>query len=241
MANLTYSTTLPQRKALIKSQQLKTLFTDIRTFANTFVPSVSGGAQYQSLLVNSGLNGFDLGHVLRSDGAVSLTGTGSLASQDLLVYDGSNFTRLAKGANQSISYIDGSGNLAYLPVGSNGQGLQVSGGVLTWASVASNPTPSIINSSSTLVANSFNIVDPSAGSITLDLPASPATTLKPIFLVPDENSWDTDNWTLDGNGTNIIQVNDDGSKETAAATITMDADIPVAIYFAGTNYIMVRF
>lgn len=221
MANLTYSTTLPQRKALIKSQQLRTLFTDLSTFANTFFPNVSGGAQYQSLLINSGLNGFDLSHVLRADGAVNFSDVSNLAQGDILYYNGTNITRLGAGSAGQVLQTNG--------VGSNP----------TWVSVSGAANVSTLTTNSTLAGNNIYLVDPSAGSITHSLPSTASATMKPIKLIPDGvNSWEDDNWTLDGNGNNIIVLNADGSVEAAAASIDVTANVPMTVYCNGTQYIV---
>lgn len=221
MANLTYSTSLPQRKALIKSQQLRTLFTDIRTFTNTFIPDVAGGAQYQSLLVNSGLNGFDLSHVLRADGAVNFSGVSSLAQGDVLYFDGTNITRLGAGSSGEV-------------LSTNGAGANPS-----WISVSGAANVLTLTTSSTLAGNNIYLIDPSAGSITHNLPSTTSATMKPIKLIPDGvNSFEDNNWTLSGNGNNIIVLNADGSVEAAAATIDVTANVPMTVYCNGTQYIV---
>lgn len=227
MANLTYSTTLPQRKALIKSQQLRTLFTDLSTFANTFFPNVSGGAQYQSLLINSGLNGFDLSHVLRADGAVNLSDVSNLAQGDILYFNGTNITRLGAGSAGQV-------------LQTNGAGANPS-----WISVSGAPSTVQRSTSTTALSfvpvNTVNVIDSSAGSITHYLPDSPLSTQKLIkFLVDGVNSWEANNWTLNGNGNNIIVVNADGSVEAAAATVTISSNISFGVWFNGTQYVMER-
>ena len=63
--------------------------------------------------------------------------------------------------------------------------------------------------------------------------------MKPIKLIPDGvNSFEDNNWTLSGNGNNIIVLNADGSVEAAAATIDITANVPMAVYCNGTQYIV---
>lgn len=225
MANLTYSTTLPQRKALIKSQQLRTLFTDLSTFANTFIPDVAGGAQYQSLLVNSGVNGFNLSHVLRADGAVNLSDVSSLAQGDILYFNGTNITRLG--------------------VGSTGQFLQTNGAGAnpSWVSVSGAATVSEIapaNGSTTDLSNNVRyVVDASAGSITLRLPATVSDVTTAISIMCDGvNSFEGNNFTLSGNGNNIIVKNADGSYETPITSIDINTNADFNITKSGSNYIL---
>lgn len=229
MATFTFTTATPQEKAEIVSQQLRTLFSDIETYLQTInpegvsLPATSGGSQFQSLVLNVALNGFDLSHIVRADGAVNLSNVGSLTSQDLIYFDGTNLNRLAKGAD--------------------GTSLQVNSGNLSWQSVASVATPSLLTSSTTALSpipeNSINIIDPSAGSITHWLPATAIVSMKPIKFIPDGvNSWETTNWILNGNGNNIIVLNADGSVEAAAATIDVTANVPMTVYCNGTQYIV---
>lgn len=229
MAVFSFSGALPPEKGEITSSQLRDRFNDVNNY-NTAVnpegvslPATSGGSQFQSLVLNAALNGFDLSHVIRADGAVTLSNVASLTSQDLIYFDGTNLNRLAKGAD--------------------GTSLQVNSGNLSWQSVASVATPSLLTSSTTPLSpipeNSINIIDPSAGSITHWLPATAIVSIKAIKLIPDGvNSWETTNWTLNGNGNNIIVVNADGSVEAAAATIDITANVPMTVYCNGTEYIV---
>lgn len=239
MANLTYSTTLPQRKALIKSQQLRTLFTDLSTFANTFFPNVSGGAQYQSLLVNSGLTGFDLSHIIRSNVALEHDAGNGTANQALRS-DGDGTTSWTHVFRSNVDLEHDAGN------GSAGQVLQSDGdGTTSWTSVSGAPSTVQRSTSTTALSfvpvNTINVIDASAGSITHYLPDSPTSTQKLIkFLVDGVNSWEANNWTLNGNGNNIIVVNADGSVEAAAATVTISSNISFGVWFNGTQYVMER-
>lgn len=98
---------------------------------------------------------------------------------------------------------------------------------------------STVTTTSTLAGNNIYLVDPSAGSITLSLPSTASATMKPIKLIPDGvNSWETDNYTLSGNGNNIVVLNADGSVETAAATIDITSNVPMTVYCNGTQYIV---
>lgn len=225
MANLTYSTVKPQRKSLIKSNQLNTLFTDIETFANTFIPNVSGGAQYQSLLVNSGLNGFDLVHVLRADGAVNFSGVSSLAQGDILYFNGTNITRLGAGSAGEVLQTNGAG--------ANPSWVSVSG-----AATVSEIAPA--NGSTTDLSNNVRyVVDASAGSITLRLPATVADVTTAISVMCDGvNSFTDNNFTLSGNGNNIIVKNADGSYEVAATSIDINTNADFNITKSGSNYIL---
>lgn len=73
MATFDWSGALPQTKGKIISAQLTSRYGDIKTYLNTFnpggavLPDISAGAEYQGILINSGLNGFTMNHVLRSN------------------------------------------------------------------------------------------------------------------------------------------------------------------------------
>jgi hypothetical protein len=112
MAIFDYTTALPQFKSPITSQRLRTLYSDIKTHFNTFNPQGwtfpnTPASQYQTLLFGTG-SAFTLGHVFRSDGAVSFTGAGSLTTGDLIYYNGTNLTRIPDTfAQGDILYFNG--------------------------------------------------------------------------------------------------------------------------------------
>jgi len=121
--------------------------------------------------------------------------------------------------------------------GSSGDLLESQGdGTTDWqtSSAIGVASPSVKTTSTTSIApiaeNTINIIDSSAGSITHYLPTSPTSATKVMYFFPG-SSWDTDNWTLDGNGTNI----------SGSATQSIDTSAPFAIYHDGTDYEFVIF
>lgn len=178
--------------------------------SNLQFPDATASTQFTAMLLNAAKDGFDLTHVLRSDGAIQFFDSANLADQDLIYYDNGNsrFTRLAKGAD--------------------GTSLQLSGGNLIWATVASVPSPTSVTSDTTsgtpLAENTINVVT-GASVATLHLPTSPAVTMKPLYFFPAD-SWAANTWTLNGNGTNIA----------GAATQLINANSPFAVYYSGTQY-----
>lgn len=121
--------------------------------------------------------------------------------------------------------------------GSAGDLLESQGdGTTDWttSSAIGVATPAVKTTSTSsgtpLTENTFNIIDSSAGSIVHYLPSSPTSAMKPIYFAPG-SSWVTDNWTLNGNGTNI----------SGAATQTIDKSSPFAIYHDGTDFEFIIF
>lgn len=100
MATFNFSGSLPQTKALIASGQLRKRFNDIKdqlTATNpegVSLPATSSGAQHDALLLNSGLNGFELGKVLRSNVSLSHD-AGNGSSGQVLQSDGDGTTSWA--------------------------------------------------------------------------------------------------------------------------------------------------
>ncbi len=151
--------------------------------------------------------------------------------------DGSTNTEIAsKGYVGSVAFTAGN-----VPTGGTaGNWLEGNG---TWT----DPSPATVQRSTSTTAlsfvpvNTFNVIDPSAGSIVHYLPSTIVSTMKPIvFAVDGVNSWEDDNWTLNGNGNNIIVVNADGSTEAAAATIDITDNVSFKVWTNGTQYIMER-
>jgi hypothetical protein len=141
MAIFDYTTALPQFKSPITSQRLRTLYSDIKTHFNTFNPQGwtfpnTPASQYQTLLFGTG-SAFTLGHVFRSDGAVSFTGAGSLVQGDILYYNGTNLTRLGPGTAGQLLQTNGTGaNPSWqtaIPLTDGDKGdITVSASGLTW-------------------------------------------------------------------------------------------------------------
>jgi hypothetical protein len=141
MAIFDYTTALPQFKSPMTSQRLRTLYSDIKTHFNTFNPQGwtfpnTPASQYQTLLFGTG-SAFTLGHVFRSDGAVSFTGAGSLVQGDILYYNGTNLTRLGPGTAGQLLQTNGTGaNPSWqtaIPLTDGDKGdITVSASGLTW-------------------------------------------------------------------------------------------------------------
>lgn len=97
MATFDWTGSLPQTKSKIVSSQLRSRYGDVKTYLNTFnpggavLPDISGGTQYEALLVNSGLNGFDLTNVIRSNVALSHD-DGNGSAGEVLQSDGDGTT-----------------------------------------------------------------------------------------------------------------------------------------------------
>ncbi|NQY78953.1 MAG: hypothetical protein HRT47_01425 [Candidatus Caenarcaniphilales bacterium] len=79
-------------------------------------------------------------------------------------------------------------------------------------------------------------VNTSGGSITLHLPTS---FTKPIaFLVEDGSSWADNNFTINGNGTDIVVQNSDLTKLDPSATVSVVVDKSFMIYPGSTNRVL---
>lgn len=111
----------------------------------------------------------------------------------------------------------------------------------TW----SNPSPTVLeiapaNGSTTDLSNNVRyVVDASAGSITLRLPANVADVTTAISVMCDgANSFGDNNFTLSGNGNNIIVKNADGSYEAAVTSIDINTNADFNITKSGSNYIL---
>ena len=215
MAIFDYTTALPQFKSPITSQRLRTLYSDIKTHFNTFNPQGwtfpnTPASQYQTLLFGTG-SAFTLGHVFRSDGAVSFTGTGSLVQGDILYYNGTNLTRLGPGTAGQLLQTNGAGaNPSWqtaIPLTDGDKGdITVSASGLTWTIDPGVVTQSkmgftVVTRTTTANAtvNEYILADTSSAAWTLTFPAS-ANAGDKIFVVDLKNTFNTNNLTIARNG-----------------------------------------
>jgi hypothetical protein len=218
MAIFDYTTALPQFKSPITSQRLRTLYSDIKTHFNTFNPQGwtfpnTPASQYQTLLFGTG-SAFTLGHVFRSDGAVSFTGAGSLVQGDILYYNGTNLTRLGPGTAGQLLQTNGTGaNPSWqtaIPLTDGDKGdITVSASGLTWTIDPGVVTQSkmgftVVTRTTTANAtvNEYILADTSSAAWTLTFPAS-ANAGDKIFVVDLKNTFDTNNLTIARNGLKI--------------------------------------
>lgn len=218
MAIFDYTTALPQFKSPITSQRLRTLYSDIKTHFNTFNPQGwtfpnTPASQYQTLLFGTG-SAFTLGHVFRSDGAVSFTGAGSLVQGDILYYNGTNLTRLGPGTAGQLLQTNGAGaNPSWqtaIPLTDGDKGdITVSASGLTWTIDPGVVTQSkmgftVVTRTTTANAtvNEYILADTSSAAWTLTFPAS-ANAGDKIFVVDLKNTFDTNNLTIARNGLKI--------------------------------------
>lgn len=218
MAIFDYTTALPQFKSPITSQRLRTLYSDIKTHFNTFNPQGwtfpnTPASQYQTLLFGTG-SAFTLGHVFRSDGAVSFTGAGSLVQGDILYYNGTNLTRLGPGTAGQLLQTNGTGaNPSWqtaIPLTDGDKGdITVSASGLTWTIDPGVVTQSkmgftVVTRTTTANAtvNEYILADTSSAAWTLTFPAS-ANAGDKIFVVDLKNTFDTNNLTIARNSLKI--------------------------------------
>ena len=218
MAIFDYTTALPQFKSPISSQRLRTLYSDIKTHFNTFNPQGwtlpnTPASQYQTLLFGTG-SAFTLGHVFRSDGAVSFTGTSGLVQGDILYYNGTNLTRLGPGTAGQLLQTNGTGaNPSWqtaIPLTDGDKGdITVSASGLTWTIDPGVVTQSKMgftvvtrNTTANAAVNEYILADTSSAAWTLTFPAS-ANAGDKIFVVDLKNTFDTNNLTIARNGLNI--------------------------------------
>lgn len=172
--------------------------------------------------------------VTNGDLSLDPNGTGKIR-----YLDGSTDTEVAsKGYVQGVAFVAGN-----VPAGGTSSTYLRGDG--SWQAVAQIPLPTLRTSSTTALApiqeNTYNIVDSSAGSITHFLPTSATVSMRPIYFTPKSNqNWSTTNWTLDGNGDNIVVINSDGTKTAAVPSINMNADVNVMVYHDGTDFTVVR-
>lgn len=200
-----------------------TRFADIASWFD----SVTGSDGDKFLKLKSDRSAVEYVNGVSADGVVNLSDVSSLAQGDVLYFNGTNITRLGAGSAGQVLQTNGAG--------ANPSWISVSGAATTVQRSTSTSALSFVP------ANTVNVIDPSAGSITHYLPDSPTSTQKLIkFLVDGVNSWEANNWTLNGNGNNIIVVNADGSVEAAAATVTISSNISFGVWFNGTQYVMER-
>lgn len=236
MAIFDYTTALPQFKSPITSQRLRTLYSDIKTHFNTFNPQGwtfpnTPASQYQTLLFGTG-SAFTLGHVFRSDGAVSFTGAGSLVQGDILYYNGTNLTRLGPGTAGQLLQTNGTGaNPSWqtaIPLTDGDKGdITVSASGLTWTIDPGVVTQSkmgftVVTRTTTANAtvNEYILADTSSAAWTLTFPAS-ANAGDKIFVVDLKNTFDTNNLTIARNGKNIQGSATDLTVATERAGLTL--------------------
>ena len=198
-----------------------TRFADIASWFD----SVTGSDGDKFLKLKSDRSAVEYVNGVSADGVVNFSDVSNLAQGDILYYNGTNITRLG--------------------VGSTGQFLQTNGVSAnpSWASVTGAATVSEIapaNGSTTDLSNNVRyVVDASAGSITLRLPATVADVTTAISVMCDGvNSFADNNFTLSGNGNNIIVKNADGSYEAAATSIDINTNADFNITKSGSNYIL---
>jgi len=200
-----------------------TRFADIASWFD----SVTGSDGDKFLKLKSDRSAVEYVNGVSADGVVNFSDVSNLAQGDVLYFNGTNITRLGAGSAGEVLQTNGTG--------ANPSWISVSGAPNTVQRSTSTSALSFVP------ANTVNVIDSSAGSITHYLPDSPLSTQKLIkFLVDGVNSWEDNNWTLNGNGNNIIVVNADGSVEAAAATVTITNNISFGVWFNGTQYVMER-
>ena len=187
--------------------------------------AVSSGVANKFLKLNGAYDEVEYSHGVASDGVVSFSGVSSLAQGDILYFNGTNITRLGAGAVGQVLQTNGAG--------ANPSWISASG-----AATVSEIAP--VNGSTTDLANNVRyVVDASAGSITLRLPATVADVTTAISIMCDgSNSFEDNNFTLSGNGNNIIVKNADGSYEAPATSIDINTNADFNITKSGSNYIL---
>jgi hypothetical protein len=126
LATFSFTTTPPQEKAEIISQQFRTIFNDIYTYLNTFNPDglvfpAKAGNGGRVVRLNAGATAWEYARAAMVDGS-------SFVAGDILVHTGTEFTKLAKGTEGQLVGIT-SGNLAYRTVAS---------GLIDWSVRTSN-------------------------------------------------------------------------------------------------------
>jgi len=126
LATFSFTTATPQEKAEIVSQQFRTIFNDIYTYLNTFNPDglvfpAKAGNGGRVVRLNTGATAWEYARAAMVDSS-------SFVAGDILVYTGTEFTKLAKGTEGQLVGIT-SGNVAYRTVGS---------GLTNWETKTSN-------------------------------------------------------------------------------------------------------
>lgn len=131
----------------------------------------------------------------------SLLGYAGLASQDVIFYDGTNWSIKHKGANGTVLGIDGSGNLAYISPAGSGTVTSVDMTVPSWLTVGGNPVTGsgtlAVTATSGLAANSMLATpDGATGALSVramvpaDVPNLPASKITSGNLAKAQHSTD---------------------------------------------------
>jgi hypothetical protein len=122
---------------------------------------------------------------------------------------------------------NGTNSATRLPIGPTGNSLLSNGTTVYWG--ASSSASTIYVNSAYNIASSSNtyLVDSSAGSFTIELPASPTTGYSAV-LIDATNSWYTNNVTLNNNGNTIMGV--------SSGLILNIADQQFTIWYNGSDW-----
>lgn len=176
-------------------------FADVQSW----FPSTSGAAQYQAMLLGSGLTGFTFSHVLRSDAAVNLSGVGSLANGDMLYFNGTNLVRIA--------------------AGTSGQLLQSAGAASpTWVS-SSLPSPYTEKTANFNVADNGRFAcDTSGGAFNAVLTYASNSVDDEFIITPTPNS----DFSI-----NPVTIIRNGSEEIAGVAADFICDVNAEYHFRG--------
>ena len=156
--------------------------------------------------------------VMISQGAIKLKNGGVQSAIDFYCESSNaHYTRL-----QSAPHSAYSGNITLtLPAsdGNAGQKLQTDGnGVMSWATVAGYPAPSLLGSSATVASATFQVA--TAGGITITLPASPGAG-DYVVIKDGTGAAATTNFTVARNGSNIASSGTDLTFDKNFAEIVM--------------------
>lgn len=138
--------------------------------------------------------------------ALITNGSGTLSFTNL-VRASTDFSISADGTNQQVLSTNGSGTLSFVDNES----------LTGWRVVSSNDN---------LADGDRVIVDTTGGVITLTLPSTPSTGDEVDFLPGDNTEWETTNFTVARNSSNI---------EGVAEDLTVDSDNPFRLVYVGAT------